>query len=80
MASNAAVVYGPGTNHLPMIQVEDLAGYIAAAASPAGLAGLADSQQYLLATDCSAPGVPGTVTQGTLVKSLAARLGTGQVT
>lgn len=28
-----AVVYGPGTNKLPMVHVDDLAAYIAAAAS-----------------------------------------------
>jgi nucleoside-diphosphate-sugar epimerase len=28
-----AVVYGPGTNKLPMVHIDDLAAYIAAAAS-----------------------------------------------
>jgi len=33
ITAGPALVYGPGTNKLPMVHVDDLAAYIAAAAS-----------------------------------------------
>lgn len=118
VVSGPAVVYGPGTNNLPMVhvsdrasdraacaarqrphgrgalaaaalvltpaacacaQVSDLASYIAAAASEDALRALPETQQYLLCTDCPAPGTPGTVEQGALIRAVAERLGTGEV-
>ncbi|KAF5836503.1 hypothetical protein DUNSADRAFT_5889 [Dunaliella salina] len=74
-----AVVYGPGTNKLPMVHVDDLAAYIAAAASEEARAALPETQQYLLVTDCASPGQPGTIEQKAMVTSIAERLGTGEV-
>jgi len=79
VTAGPAVVYGPGTNKLPMVHVDDLAAYIAAAASKEARAALPETQQYLLVTDCASPGQPGTIDQKAMVTSIAERLGTGEV-
>jgi hypothetical protein len=89
-------IYGVGTNVLPMIHVDDAAAYLTAlcgpplsvshgmgpySSSPSGLlAGLPESQQYVLAVDCPGRGMPGGVTQGDLVHAIASSLGTGAIT
>lgn len=72
-------IYGPGTNHLPMVHVDDAAGYVAAVASAQAVSVLPETQQYMLVTDGAAPGEPGGVEQGVLVKALAESLGVGNV-
>lgn len=77
--SGPLTIYGPGTNHLPLVHVADAASYLSALSAPEALSSIPEAQQYLLVTDTAAPGQPGGAQQGEMVQAISTKLGVGDV-